>query len=77
MLISNILEWARGDKPKFRIVSENLSKLLNLNGNVVCSSLIDRSSLLCLAKEVFLMKNLLVVSMVVVIFIIKNRILKE
>ena len=43
VLASNILEWARGDKGKFTVARENLNKILNPGGQVVCSSLINRS----------------------------------
>lgn len=54
VILSNILEWARGDKSKFTVARENLSKLLNKDGLVVCSSLIDRSKSTILSeREIF------------------------
>ena len=51
VLISNILEWARGDKEKFTIARDNLNKLLNRDGLVVCSSLINRSESTILSER--------------------------
>lgn len=51
VLASNILEWARGDKGKFTIARDNLSKILNPNGLVVCSSLINRSESTVLSER--------------------------
>lgn len=54
VLVSNILEWARGDKTKFMIAEENLNKILNPKGLVVCSSLINRSKSTILSeREIF------------------------
>ena len=54
VLTSNILEWARGDKSKFMIAKENLSSILNKDGLVVCSSLVNRSKSTILAeREIF------------------------
>ena len=44
LLISNILEWARGDKTKLQIAKDNLSRLLNKDGVVICSKLINQSN---------------------------------
>ena len=41
LLIYNILEWARGDKTKLQIAKDNLSRLLNKDGVVICSKLIN------------------------------------
>ena len=43
LLISNILEWARGDKTRLQIAKDNISRLLPKNGTVICSNLINRS----------------------------------
>ncbi len=43
LLLSNILEWARGDKKKLLIAKENISKLLKKDGTVICSNLVNRS----------------------------------
>lgn len=43
LLISNILDWARGDKVKFMVARDNLYKLLKKDGIVLCSRLVDRS----------------------------------
>ena len=51
VLASNILEWARGDKGKFTIARENLKKILNPGGQVVCSSLINRSESTVLSER--------------------------
>ena len=51
VIASNILEWARGDKGKFTIARDNLSKILNPNGLVVCSSLINRSESTVLSER--------------------------
>ena len=54
VLVSNILEWARGDKSKFMIAKENLSSILNKDGLVVCSNLVDRSKSTILSeREIF------------------------
>lgn len=42
-LISNILEWARNDHKKMKIAHENLSRLMNKDGVVICSRIIYRS----------------------------------
>lgn len=51
VLISNILEWARGDISKFTMARDNLNKILNPNGLVVCSSLINRSESTILSER--------------------------
>lgn len=51
VLVSNILEWARGDKTKFRVARDNLNKILNPEGLVVCSSLINRSESTVLSER--------------------------
>ena len=43
LLISNILEWARGDKTKLQIAHDNISRLLSTDGTIICSNLINRS----------------------------------
>lgn len=43
LLISNILEWARGDKTKLQIAHDNISRLLSKDGTIICSNLINRS----------------------------------
>ena len=54
VLTSNILEWAREDKSKFMIAEENFSRMLNKDGLVVCSSLINRSKSAVLSeREIF------------------------
>ena len=54
VLVSNILEWARGDRNKFMIAKDNLSKLLNKDGLVVCSNLVNRSKSTILSeREIF------------------------
>ena len=54
VLTSNILEWARGDKTKFMIAKENLSSILNKDGLVVCSNLVNRSKSTILSeREIF------------------------
>ena len=40
VLLSNVLEWARGDKKRLEIAKNNLSRLLNKDGIVLCSNLI-------------------------------------
>ncbi len=42
IISSNILEWARGDSKKIITVRDNFNRILNSNGIVLCSSLIDR-----------------------------------
>ena len=42
LLISNILEWARGDEKKLKIAHDNLNRLLRPNGTIICSNLINR-----------------------------------
>ena len=51
VLISNILEWARGDISKFTMARDNLNKILNPKGLVVCSSLINRSESTVLSER--------------------------
>lgn len=51
VLVSNILEWARGDKSKFTVARDNLSKILNPDGIVVCSNLINRSESTILSER--------------------------
>ena len=43
VLLSNIIEWARGSSSKMIIIRDNLDKLLNEKGLVLCTGLIDRS----------------------------------
>ena len=43
LLISNILEWSRGDANKLRIAKENIDRLLSRDGTVICSNLLSRS----------------------------------
>ena len=43
VLLSNIIEWARGDSNKIIGIRDNLLSLLNEQGIVLCSSLIHRS----------------------------------
>ena len=43
VLISNILEWARNKPEKLKIAYENLARIVNKNGVVLCSNLIYRS----------------------------------
>ncbi len=43
LLISNILEWARGDKTKLQIAKDNIGRLLSKDGVVICSNLINRT----------------------------------
>ena len=43
VLISNIIEWARNDEHLINTVKDNLVNLLNDNGIVLCSNLINRS----------------------------------
>lgn len=40
LLISNIPEWARKDEAKLKIAKENLERLVNRGGSVVCSRLL-------------------------------------
>lgn len=42
VVISNILDWARGDNDKYRFACDNLSKLVRTNGVVICSNLVNR-----------------------------------
>jgi len=42
IMISNILEYCRGDKEKIKTVRDNLFKLLNKDGTVICSHLIRK-----------------------------------
>ena len=42
VLVSNILEWARGDKEKLQKAARNLSEFTKKDGIVACSSLIFR-----------------------------------
>ena len=54
VLVSNILEWARGDKKSFTAAKDNLSSILNKDGLVVCSSLVNRSKSTILSeREIF------------------------
>ena len=43
ILLSNIIEWARENSSKITIIRDNLDKLLNDKGIVLCSGLINRS----------------------------------
>ena len=51
ILLSNILDWARDDPKKVRMVAENLAKLTRKNGIVICSNLIYRMSDQLLREE--------------------------
>ncbi len=51
IFISNILEWARDDINKLKIARDNLNKLLNNNGIVLCSKLINNN--INREKEIF------------------------
>ena len=51
LLLSNILDWARNDQSKLRIVKENIDRLLRPNGIVICSNLVNRN--LSPEKEIF------------------------
>lgn len=42
IIISNILEWARNDYEKISMAKYNLNKLLNKDGIVICSALLNR-----------------------------------
>ena len=43
ILLSNIIEWARGDKKRLEIAKNNLHRLLNPDGVVICSNLIHQN----------------------------------
>lgn len=43
LLISNILDWARGDQTRLQIAHDNIGRLLNKDGIVICSNLVNRS----------------------------------
>lgn len=42
VLLSNIIEWARGSKSKIICIRDNLNQLLRENGIVLCTGLINR-----------------------------------
>lgn len=54
VMISNILEWAYGNKEKLIIARDNLNRLLRKNGSVICSLLMHSpKSQLDLEEEIF------------------------
>lgn len=54
LLISNILDWARNDTKRIEIAERNIYRLLNNNGIVVCTSLVNRSrEIIEKEKEIF------------------------
>ena len=53
LLISNILEWANGDKDKLQIAKDNLSRLLKKDGVVICSKLTNQSKEVDQEKDIF------------------------
>ena len=51
IIMSNILDWARGDQHKIMVARDNLYKLLNPNGVVFCSYIVSRN--MELEEEIF------------------------
>ena len=41
-MVSNVFDWARGDEHKLKVARNNLYKLLNRDGIVICSNIVSR-----------------------------------
>ena len=53
LMLSNILELACGNKDKIRVAFENVTRLLNANGLVLCSNMDKNRFYLPVEREIF------------------------
>ena len=54
ILLSNILDWARNDPQKIEMIKENLMRLLNIDGTIICSSITrNNEKSFALEREIF------------------------